>query len=53
MARTLDEVIASLPEAERSKIAARARELIAEEMSLQEPLSRSSIRAPRSKPLPP
>lgn len=36
MARTLDDVIASLPQAERDKIAARARELIAEEMSLQE-----------------
>jgi hypothetical protein len=36
MARTLNEVIASLPDAERAKIAARARELIAEEMSLQE-----------------
>lgn len=36
MARTLNEVVASLPEAERTKIASRARELIAEEMSLQE-----------------
>ena len=36
MARTLNEIIASLPEAERAKIDARARELIAEEMSLQE-----------------
>jgi transcriptional regulator with XRE-family HTH domain len=36
MPRTLSEVIASLPEAERARIEARARELIAEEMSLQE-----------------
>jgi len=36
MPRKLNEVIASLPEAERAKIEARARELIAEEMSLQE-----------------
>jgi transcriptional regulator with XRE-family HTH domain len=36
MARTLNEVIASLPGAERARIDARARELIAEEMSLQE-----------------
>lgn len=36
MPRTLNEVIASLPETERTKIEARARELIAEEMSLQE-----------------
>jgi transcriptional regulator with XRE-family HTH domain len=36
MPRTLDEVITSLPEAERTRIEARARELIAEEMSLQE-----------------
>lgn len=36
MARTLNEVIASRPEAERVKIETRARELIAEEMSLQE-----------------
>jgi len=36
MPRTLNEVIASLPEAERTKIEARARELIAEEMSLQD-----------------
>lgn len=36
MPRTLDEVIASLPEGERAKIEARARELIAEEMSLQD-----------------
>jgi len=36
MPRKLNEVIASLPEAEREKIEARARELIAEEMSLQE-----------------
>jgi len=36
MARTLDQVIAALPLAEREKIAARAHELIAEEMSLQE-----------------
>jgi hypothetical protein len=35
MARTLDEVIAGLPERERAKIEARARELVAEEMSLQ------------------
>jgi predicted GIY-YIG superfamily endonuclease len=33
MARTLDEVIASLPEGERAEIEARARELIAQEMS--------------------
>lgn len=33
--RTLDEVIASLPEEERAKINVRARELIDEEMSLQ------------------
>src|SRR5713226_7751143 len=36
MPRTLDEVIASLPGRERAKIEARARELIAEEMSLQD-----------------
>jgi len=36
MPRTLNEFIASLPEAERVKIEARARELIAEEMSLQD-----------------
>lgn len=36
MARTLNEVIASLPRPERARIEARARELIAEEMSLQE-----------------
>lgn len=35
MRRTLNEVIASLPEAERAKIEAHARDLIAEEMSLQ------------------
>ena len=33
--RRLDQVIAALPAAERAKIDARARELIAEEMSLQ------------------
>jgi len=36
MPRTLNEVIASLPQAERARIKARARELIAEEMSLQD-----------------
>lgn len=36
MPRTLNEVIASLPEAERAMIEARARQLIAEEMSLQD-----------------
>ena len=36
MPRTLNEVIASLPQAERAMIKARARELIAEEMSLQD-----------------
>ena len=36
MRRTLNEFIASLPEVERVKIEARARELIAEEMSLQD-----------------
>ena len=36
MLRTLNEVIASLAEAERVKIEARARELITEEMSLQD-----------------
>lgn len=35
MARMIDEMIATLPKAERRAIAARARELIAEEMSLQ------------------
>src|SRR5271154_2272264 len=35
MARTLNEVIASLPKAERDRIEVRARELVAEEMSLQ------------------
>ena len=35
MPRTLDVVIAALPEGERAKIEARARELIAEEMSLR------------------
>jgi DNA-binding transcriptional regulator YiaG len=36
MVRSLDEVIASLPEAEQAKIEARAKELIAEELSLRE-----------------
>jgi len=36
MPRTLDEIIAALPKGERTKIETRARELIAEEMSLQE-----------------
>src|SRR5213595_925348 len=36
MPRTLNEVIADLPEAERVRIEARAAELIAEEMSLRE-----------------
>src|SRR5437588_9716703 len=36
MPRTLDDVIAALPKGERAKIAARARELVAEEMSLQD-----------------
>ena len=36
MARTLSEAIASLPKGERAKIETRARELIAEEMSLQD-----------------
>lgn len=36
MARTLNEVIASLPKPERARVEARAQELIAEEMSLQE-----------------
>jgi DNA-binding XRE family transcriptional regulator len=36
MPRTLNEVIASLPGAERAKIEARTRELISEEMSLQD-----------------
>jgi len=36
MPRTLNEIIASLPEAERKRIEARARELIVEEMSLQD-----------------
>ena len=35
MARTLDEMVAALPKAERDAIAARAHELIGEEMSLQ------------------
>lgn len=35
MPRTLNEVIATLPAGERAKIEERARELIAEEMSLQ------------------
>ncbi len=35
MARTIDEIITTLPRAERDAIAARAHELIAEEMSLQ------------------
>jgi hypothetical protein len=35
MPRTLDQVIAKLPECERAKIEARARQLIAEEMSLR------------------
>jgi hypothetical protein len=35
MARTIDEIITTLPKAERDAITARARELIAEEMSLQ------------------
>jgi hypothetical protein len=36
MARTLDEVIGGLPKARRVRIEARARELIAEEMSLRD-----------------
>src|SRR6266852_3481689 len=36
MPRTIDQVIADLPEGERVRIAARADELIAEEMSLQQ-----------------
>src|SRR5229473_3963992 len=36
MPRTLDEIVATLPAGERAKIEARARELIAEEMSLQD-----------------
>jgi hypothetical protein len=36
MPHTLNEFVASLPEGERRKIAARARELVAEEMSLQD-----------------
>jgi hypothetical protein len=36
MPRTLNEIIAALPESERAKIEARAQELIAEEMSLQD-----------------
>jgi|SRR5947209_243817 transcriptional regulator with XRE-family HTH domain len=36
MPRTLDDVIAALPKGERAKIEARARELVAEEMSLQD-----------------
>jgi DNA-binding transcriptional ArsR family regulator len=36
MPRTLDEVIAALPEGDRAKVETRARELIAEEMSLRE-----------------
>ena len=36
MPRTLNEVIATLPEGERAKVEARARELMAEEMSLQD-----------------
>jgi transcriptional regulator with XRE-family HTH domain len=36
MPRTLDEFIAALPEGERARVEARARELIAEEMSLRD-----------------
>src|SRR5438105_5521572 len=36
MPRTLDDVIAALPKGERAKIEARARELVGEEMSLQD-----------------
>ena len=36
MPRTLDQVIAALPEGDRAKVETRARELIAEEMSLRE-----------------
>jgi hypothetical protein len=36
MLRTLNEIIAALPESERAKIEARAQELIADEMSLQD-----------------
>ena len=36
MPRTLNDVIAALPKGERAKIEARARELVAEEMSLQD-----------------
>src|SRR5713226_4055230 len=36
MPRTIDQIIATFPENERAKIEARARELIDEEMSLQE-----------------
>ena len=35
MLRTLDDIIATLPKAERAKIDVRAGELVAEEMSLQ------------------
>ena len=36
MPRTLNEIVDTLPETERAKIEARARELVAEEMSLQD-----------------
>ena len=36
MARTLKEIVAALPQEERAQIEARARDLIAEEMSLQQ-----------------
>jgi hypothetical protein len=36
MPRTLNEVVAALPKGERARVEARARELIAEEMSLQD-----------------
>jgi transcriptional regulator with XRE-family HTH domain len=36
MPRTIDQIVAELPKSERTKIEARARELIDEEMSLQD-----------------
>ena len=35
MARTINEIIATLPKADRDKIEARARELVAEQMTLR------------------
>jgi hypothetical protein len=50
MARTLNEVIASLPKRERARVEARARELIPEEMSLQELRKAAGKTRPKTSP---